>query len=92
MKTLEDFYEHNKYSLKDIYTYEDIDGSLTHIGWEKDEILYNITAPHSENHFKFMIRINPKKTFDKWGNADIEEFFDTIDELVAYINDEEEIL
>lgn len=84
MKTLNDFYDKYKkwFGTTASPLFDDKDGSMSHLTWEMNEILYSITSPHEGNDFTFLLRVNPKKTFDKWGNADIEEYYDTIDELI----------
>lgn len=81
MKTLKDFFDTWKNMLTEASYLEDKEGNITHLTWEWDNILYNITAPHEGNDFTYILRINPKRTFDKWDNADIEEFYDSINEL-----------
>ena len=82
MKTMQDFYdEWNHFIQSNGVIKDDETNEITHI-YMKDNILYySIVAPHSGNDFKYMLRVNPIKTFDRWSVADIEEFYDTIDEL-----------
>lgn len=92
MKTLNDFYEKYKNNIHfqkiDIITEND-STEITHMYWvDLDNFLaYCLVAPHSGNHYKFMLRVNPIKTLDRWSVADIEEFYDTIDNVDYVIND-----
>ena len=85
METLQDFYNNYKNWFGDgsnvSCLYDGENNSMSHLTWEQHNILYSITAPHEGNDFTYLLRVNPKSTFDKWGNVDIEEFYDTIDEL-----------
>lgn len=85
METLKDFLKNWENTLTGASWLEDEKGNITNLTWEWDNILYSITSPHKGNDFTYMLRVNPKVTFDKWGNADIEEFFDDIDELNYYL-------
>ena len=83
IETMQDFYDewsHNDILCISIIT-DDETNEITHIYMEDDILYYSIVAPHSGNNFKYMLRINPIKTFDRWSVADIEEFYDTIDRL-----------
>lgn len=42
--------------------------------------------PHSGTNWKYMVRINELKTFDRWALAEIEEFFDTEQEALDFLN------
>lgn len=58
------------------------DVSIAEITWEYDGILYNISECQNDNDSEnWMLRINPTKTFDKWSNADIEEYYVTLEDL-----------
>lgn len=49
-----------------------------------------ITAPHSGNGNRWMVRIAPAVSFDRWANScSIEEFFETVDDVVRYLEERE---
>lgn len=83
METMQDFYNQwkdiDKLAISIITN--DETGEITHIYMEDTFLYYSVVAPHSGNNYKYMLRINPIQTFDRWINADIEEFYDTINEL-----------
>ena len=57
-------------------------GHIKQITWCYDGLLYSITErTDREEPDDYMLRINPKKTFDRWSNADIEAFYCTLDDL-----------
>ena len=62
--------------------------NVDEIVWERNNILYNITSPHAGNDFTYLVRVNPRATFDKWSNADLEMEFNTCEEAVAAVNNE----
>ena len=83
IKTLEEFkmkYEKKLY-FNNWHDITDGEGKITNLYWSYNNLLFSITAPHEGNEYKYMLRINPANTFDKWGNADIEEFYDDMDSL-----------
>lgn len=61
-----------------IVTYE-MDNSNWYL--EKNDDIVNLVAPHEGNNNKWMLRADFKETFDKWGNALFEGFFEDINEL-----------
>lgn len=57
-----------------------------HISGNDNIIKYFITSPHEGNHFKWVLRISTCAAFDRWANSiPIEEFFNTEENLVDYI-------
>ena len=57
-------------------------GYIEQITWLSDGLLYSITERTGrEEEDDYMLRINPKKTFDRWSNADIEAFYCNLDDL-----------
>ena len=83
MDNLRDFYNHwkQRYCFNEDDIIEDSDGTITHIYGEFGDVYFCIIGPHEGNNFQYILRINPKQTMDRWINADIEEFYDTIGEL-----------
>ena len=59
---------------------KDKDDNIQQITWQYDNLMYSITAPHDE-YKDYMLRINPKETFDRWHNADIEVYYCTLEDL-----------
>ena len=61
------------------------DGTIRQIVWCYDNLLYSITEVEEidgeEKLDNYLLRINPKKTFDRWSNADIEATYDTLNDL-----------
>ena len=45
-----------------------------------------LMVPHKGTNWKYMIRINRFETFDRWSVAEIEEFFDTEQEALEFLN------
>ena len=81
------------FEIKD--TIKDIDGCLSHIYAEKGCMYYCIVAPHKGNHFSYMLRRNPIVTFDRWSIADLEDFYNSAEDLLKeldYTKDLESII
>lgn len=59
----------------------------------RGEWLVSVTEPHEGNNYKWLVRANKHETFDKWGNADFQEYYDDINDFMehALIDLEEEI-
>ena len=54
-----------------------------------------VVAPHKGNHFSYMLRRNPIITFDRWDVADLEDFYDSAEDLLEeldYTKDLESII
>jgi len=91
MNNLEDFFNRYKAMLHNVhFIYNNTE--LTHLDWERNGIYYSVTAPHEGNNFMYMLRANPVATFDKWSNADYEEFYDDLYELARDIDYETGII
>lgn len=81
------------FEIKD--TIKDMDGCLSHIYAEKGCMYYCIVAPHKGNHFNYMLRRNPIVTFDRWSIADLEDFYNSAEDLLKeldYTKDLESII
>ena len=65
-------------------TIED-DGEISHIYWEYQDEYYCAVMPHSGNHYQYMLRVNPKETFDRWSIADEEYFYQTSQDMISYL-------
>ena len=81
------------FKIKD--TIKDIDGYLSHIYAEKGCMYYCVVAPHKGNHFSYMLRRNPIITFDRWSIADLEDFYNSAEDLLKaldYVSDLESII
>ena len=88
MENLRDFFERWEFELDGASYLENTEtGEMTNLTWSKGGIAYSITSPHKGNDFKYLFRANPIKTFDKWGNADIERYFDNIEMLANFVMD-----
>lgn len=72
------------FKIKD--TIKDIDGYLSHIYAEKGCMYYCVVAPHKGNHFSYMLRRNPIVTFDRWNIVDLEDFYDSAEDLLEELN------
>lgn len=57
-----------------------------HIYARSDTIAALVVSPHSGTNGKWMIRVSPSASFDRWANSTaIEEFFDTSREVVNFL-------
>lgn len=59
---------------------------LSHIYASKGCMYYSVIAPHKGNHFKYLLRRNPIITFDKWGNVDLEDAYNTAEDLLKNLD------
>lgn len=51
-----------------------------------DTVLFMIVEPHSGTNNKWMLRVAPISSFDRWANSTaVEEFFDTDIEVCNYL-------
>lgn len=49
-------------------------------------VKYLVVRPHEGNGYKYLLRVSTCAAFDRWANSiPIEEFFDTEEDLVNYI-------
>ena len=81
------------FKIKD--TIKNLDGTLSHIYAEKGCMYYCVVAPHKENHFSYMLRRNPIITFNRWSITDLEDFYDSAEDLLEeldYTKDLESII
>lgn len=81
------------FEIKDVI--KDQNGWLSHIYAEKGCMYYCVVAPHEGNDFSYMLQRNPIITFDKWGAADLEDFYDSAEDLLEeldYTRDLESII
>lgn len=72
------------FKIKD--TIKDIDGYLSHIYAEKGCMYYCVVAPHKGNDFSYILRRNPIVTFDRWNIVDLEDFYDSAEDLLEELN------
>jgi hypothetical protein len=66
MEQLKEWLENHNYFIG----YDDIiydNGNITHIYFKDDLLIYCAIAPHSGNHYKYLLRVDTPKTFDRWG-------------------------
>ena len=81
------------FEIKD--TIKGMDSWLSHIYAEKGCMYYCIVAPHEGNDFSYMLRRNPIITFDRWDIVDLEDFYDSAEDLLEeldYTKDLESII
>ena len=79
--------------IKDVI--KNLDGTLSHIYAEKGCMYYCVVGPHAGNDFSYMLRRNPIVTFDRWSVVDLEDFYDSAEELLEeldYTRDLESII
>lgn len=57
----------------------------SHYYFANDKVMVCYVTPHEGNGFKHMIRAEIIEDFDRWSNAQFEEFIDEVDELVSLI-------
>lgn len=72
------------FEIKD--TIKDIDDCLSHIYAEKGCMYYCVVAPHEGNDFSYMLRRNPIITFDRWSVVDLEDFYDSAEDLLEELD------
>jgi hypothetical protein len=57
-----------------------------HIHAVNDTVIAEVVFPHSGTDGKWMLRITPFASFDRWANScAIEKFFDSADEVSVYL-------
>lgn len=85
MNNIKEWFENdinNNGQLYNIYEYEG------HLEARTDTALFMIVEPHSGTNNKWMLRVTPISSFDRWANSTaVEEFFDTDIELCNYLHD-----
>ena len=53
-----------------------------------DDMIACITIPHYGNGFKWLLRIGFKSTFNKWGDVEFEQKYDTFLDLENFMYNE----
>lgn len=56
-----------------------------------DDVIACVVIPHEGNHFRWLLRIGFKSTFNKWGDVEYEDFFDTFPLLAEFMSDEKHL-
>lgn len=56
-----------------------------------DDMIACIVIPHKGNHFRWLLRIGFKSTFNKWGDVEYENKFDTFPLLTEFMSDEKHL-
>lgn len=70
-----------------VYDDEEHGGNISHIYTEKGALYFCIIAPHEGNNNHYVLRANPKRTFDRWGVCDFQMMFKTPKFLIEFIQD-----
>lgn len=81
--------------FKIIDTLIDENNLLSHIFASKGCMCYAVVAPHKGNDFKYILRRNPIVTFDRWSIVDLEDFYNSAEDLLEeldYTKDLESII
>ena len=81
--------ELQNFIIKD--TIKDENNCLSHIYAEKGCMYYGVVAPHNGNDFSYMLRRNPIVTFDRWSIVDLEDFYDSAEDLLEELNYERDL-
>ena len=53
-----------------------------------DDMIACVVIPHKGNYFRWLLRIGFKSTFNKWGDAEYENNFDTFLLLTEFMSNE----
>lgn len=56
-----------------------------------DDMIACVVIPHKGNHFRWLLRIGFKSTFDKWGNVEYENNFYTFSLLANFMSNEKHL-
>lgn len=56
-----------------------------------DDMIACVVIPHKGNHFRWLLRIGFKSTFDKWGNVEYENNFYTFSLLADFMSNEKHL-
>ena len=56
-----------------------------------NDMIACVVIPHKGNNFRWLLRIGFKSTFDKWGNAEYENTFDTFPLLAEFMSNEKRL-
>ncbi len=66
----------------------EIDSTSSHIYGGNDFIVVLVAAPHEGNDYKWLLRMSPKVSFDRWANScAVDEEFESADDLRYYLYD-----
>lgn len=87
MSNVLEYLRENDFELDNSSIIKDDDGTITHIYTGKDDLYFVIIAPHEGNDFKYLLRVNPKKTFDRWSVCDWDRSFPYAYQLVEYLEE-----
>ena len=63
----------------------DNEGNKSHIYWSDDLLYYCVIAPHSGNDYKYILRVNAQKTFDRWSVCEFQLSFETLTGLITFL-------
>ena len=50
-----------------------------------------VVIPHKGNYFRWLLRIGFKSTFNKWGDVEYENTFDTFPSLAEFMSNEKHL-
>ena len=82
MKNVRNYFKNITSEVFDIREYEG------HLEAKTDTVLFMVVEPHEGTKERWMLRVSPMASFDRWANSTaIEEFFDTEAELCNYLNE-----
>ena len=56
-----------------------------------DDMIACVVIPHKGNHFRWLLRIGFKSTFNKWGDVEYENNFDTFSLLAEFMSNEKHL-
>lgn len=71
-----------KFNYKGGIIKNDDTNEITHIYCDKDILSFVFIAPHSGNKFKYILRVNPTETLDRWSVCDIQKEYNSAMELL----------
>ena len=85
MENVRNWFENNSTNSGEHYSIFEYEG---HLEANTNIAIFMIVAPHEGTKNKWMLRVSPSGSFDRWANSTaVEEFFDTDTELCSYLND-----
>ena len=56
-----------------------------------DDMIARVVIPHKGNYFRWLLRIGFKSTFNKWGDVEYENTFDTFPLLADFMSNEKHL-
>ena len=56
-----------------------------------DDMIACVAIPHKGNYFRWLLRIGFKSTFNKWGDVEYENNFDTFSLLTEFMSNEKHL-